>query len=328
MKAKSNKKSQSNKSDSDNKVSLAEALHSSTPINDKKTLSEVYLNIYESQRGFSSAYFKAKLCNASGEPISPIKMKHEYSGSKPSKIKEVDEVALYGNGLVDLMRLIQTGELGHFSSITMYAQEKTVSYSDHDLARSQYRSYYTHTYTGPPPNVTPIQGAHYYLDLILGKPGTKVKLSRARKVKACKACDRMLLRYTYNWRLQRDDLKEKICPYCGKPLEIIERERKYVEVALNFDAKDCEITGTNNQIGVYYYGQPIKATVKVAALRNFLMNFQLLFPNNVIGPLDVNLNIVRSRKGFNFIDAVEASELIGDIEWRPAVLFPEDLIAF
>jgi len=58
------------------------------------------------------------------------------------------------------------------------------------------------------------------------------------------------------------------------------------------------------------------------------MNFQLLFPNNVIGPLDVKLNIVRSRKGFNFVDAVEATELIGDIEWRPAVLFPEDLIAF
>lgn len=83
-----------------------------------------------------------------------------------------------------------------------------------------------------------------------------------------------------------------------------------------------------NQIWIYYYGQSTKATIKVAALQNFLMNFQLFFPNNVVGSLDLNLNIVKSRKDINFVDAVEVPELLGDIEWRLAVFFPEDLIAF
>ncbi|HEY0089548.1 MAG TPA: hypothetical protein VGB37_11935, partial [Candidatus Lokiarchaeia archaeon] len=181
---------------------------------------------------------------------------------------------------------------------------------------------------GPPSGVTPIEGRHYFLDLILGVPGKKVKLAKRSPVKACKACDAMLLRYTYNWVVQCDDLREKACPYCKKPLEIIERERKYEEVELDFNAKDCHVTGTNSQIGILYRGRPIKATVKVASLRNFFMNFQNLFPARAIGPLDVAIDIVKSRKGFNLLRTIEPSSPLGEIEWRPVVLFPEDLIAY
>jgi hypothetical protein len=174
--------------------------------------------------------------------------------------------------------------------------------------------------------VKPIQGKHYFLNLILGAPGKKVKLSSASKVKACKSCDTMPLRYTYDWVVQCDDLEEDICPYCKNPLEIVERERKYIEVDLDFEARGCKITGTNNQIGIIYQGRPIKTTVKVAALRNFLMNYQNLFSSNVIGPLNVSIDIVKSRKGNNYIRSIGPSEIKGKIEWRPAVLFPEDLI--
>ena len=209
------------------------------------------------------------------------------------------------------MRLIQTKEIGFFSEITMYAQERSVEYSR--------GGYYA------PSSVNIIQGRHYFLDLILGEPGKKVKLSKVSQVEACKNCDRMLLRYSYDWVPQCDDLAEKTCPYCQNPLEPVERDRRYVEVKLDFDAKDCEVTGTNNQIGIIYFGRPIKTTVKVKALLNFLMNFQNLFPSKVIGPLDINLNITRSHR--NFITRIEPSELLGEIEWRPVVLFPEDLIA-
>ena len=181
--------------------------------------------------------------------------------------------------------------------------------------------------SGPPPGVTPINDTHYYLDLILGAPGKKVKLSKSRKVKACESCDAMLLRFSYNWVVQRDDFNQKKCPYCNNTLKIVERDRKYVQVELDYKSEGCKITGTNNQIGVLYYGIPIKTTVKVAALRNFLMNYQNLFPCGVIGPLDIKINIVRSRKGFTFLESARSSILIETtIDWRPVTLFPEDLI--
>jgi rRNA maturation endonuclease Nob1 len=80
------------------------------------------------------------------------------------------------------------------------------------------------------------------LDLIVGAPGKKVKVAKSvRPMKACEACDTALLKYTYNWVLQRDDLSEKNCPYCGASLKIIERERKYVPIELDFSAKDLSI---------------------------------------------------------------------------------------
>jgi len=58
------------------------------------------------------------------------------------------------------------------------------------------------------------------------------------------------------------------------------------------------------------------------------MNYQNLFPCGVIGPLDIKINIVRSRKGFTFLESARPSILIETtIDWRPVTLFPEDLIA-
>lgn len=308
-----------------NIVPLSQAISSKVPIEDLKIISDVYLKIYASERSRENAYYKAKICFADGTEINPFNISHKYKTKKPEKIKDVNEIVFTGKGLIDLMNLIQNGEIGHFSSIKMYAQERSIEY--HSSTNSN-QNYYSYNYHGPPAGVKPIHGKHYFLNLILGAPGKKVKLGRTSKVKACKSCDTMPLRYTYDWVVQCDDLEEKTCPYCKKPLEIVERERKYVEVDLDFNARDCKITGTNNQLGIIYQGRPIKTTVKVAALRNFLMNYQNLFPSNVIGPFDVSIDIVKSRKGNNYVRSITPSELKTKIEWRPAILFPEDLISF
>ncbi|TFG30165.1 MAG: hypothetical protein EU532_01635 [Promethearchaeota archaeon] len=307
------------------KIPLYQAIRSEVPISDQKIISDVFLKIYGSQRSMENAYYLAKICTEDGTEIKPFKISHKYKSKKQDKVREVNEIVLSKQELVDFMSLIQGKEIGYFSSIKMYAQERSIEYHGNNSPQNYYRF---HSYYGPPSGITPIKGPHYFLDLILGIPGKKVKLTKTMPVKACKSCNTMLLRYTYDWVVQCDDLNEKICPYCEKPLKIIQRERKYVEVDLDFDAKDCKITGTNNQIGILYQGRPIKTTVKVAALRNFLMNFQNLFPSKVIGPLDLSIDIMKSRKCFNYINSVVPSTLAGEIEWRPVVLFPEDLIAF
>jgi len=307
-------------------IPLLQIIDSNTPLNDKNTISEVFLKIYASERSIESAYYKALICTSDGDPVSPFKVEHSYSKNR-SKTRELNDLVLYKQGLVDTMNLIQTGKIGYFSKVVMYAQEKAIQY--HSQPTPNYYNYHRYrTPSGPPPGVTPINDTHYYLDLILGAPGKKVKLSSSRKVKACKNCDAMLLRFSYNWVVQRNDFNQNTCPYCNSSLEIVERDRKYIQVELDYESAGCKITGTNNQIGILYYGIPIKTTVKVAALRNFLMNYQNLFPCGVIGPLNIKINIVKSRKGFTFIESVHPSIIIeSEIEWRPVTLFPEDLIA-
>ncbi len=308
-------------------IPLSHIIDNKSPLNDKNIISEVYLKIFGSERSMESAYYKAIICTSEGEPVPLLKVEHTYSKNR-TKARDLNEVVLYKEGLVDTMNLIQTGGIGYFSSVKIFAQEKAIQYQPQ--SQSNYYSYHRYGHSsGPPPGVTPINDTHYYLDLILGTPGKKVKLSSSRKVKACKSCDAMLLRFTYDWILQRDDFNQKTCPYCNKTLEIIERDRKYIQVELDYESEGCKITGTNNQIGILYHGIPIKTTVKVAALRNFLMNYQNLFPGNVIGPLDIKINIVRSRKGYTFIESVRPSIIRkSNIEWRPVTLFPEDLIAY
>ncbi|MFX1446144.1 MAG: hypothetical protein ACFFHV_22265 [Promethearchaeota archaeon] len=305
-------------------VPLSYIIDNKIPLNDKNILSEVFLKIFASERSIESAYYKALICTSDGEPVPLFSVEHIYSKNR-TKTRDLNEVVLYKRGLADTMNLIQTGSIGYFSSVEMFAQEKAIQYS----SQPDYFSYHRYGHSsGPPPGITPINDTHYYLDLILGAPGKRVKLSNNRKIKACKSCDAMLLRFSYNWVVQRDDFKQKKCPYCSNTLKIIERDRKYVQVELDYKSEGCQITGTNNQIGILYHGIPIKTTVKVAALRNFLMNYQNLFPGGVIGPLDIRINIVKSRKGFTFLESAQPSIIMEkNIDWRPVTLFPEDLIA-
>ena len=238
------KKSTKKADNKEKKIPLSHAINMSKPIHESTTITNAYLKVLDSERNIENAYYNATLCHVDGTIISPITIAHKYTSKKPDKIRAIKNVVLNGSGLVDIMRLIQTKEIGFFSEITMYAQERSVEYSR--------GGYYA------PSSVNIIQGRHYFLDLILGEPGKKVKLSKVSQVEACKNCDRMLLRYSYDWVPQCDDLAEKTCPYCQNPLEPVERDRRYVEVKLDFDAKDCEVTGTNNQIGIIYFGRPNK----------------------------------------------------------------------
>lgn len=285
-----------------NKISLTKIINENGIFNDKDTLSNVYIKIERSERNMENAYYMAKIYTHDGKPLEPFTVEHDYANKSRTPLsRKINEIGFSKNGLVELMKFIQNGEIGRFSSIKMFAQERSVTYQGSDT--------------------------HYYLDLLLGAPGKKVKLKKKQGlVKACAKCDNMLLRFSYDWKMQKDDLKEKECPYCSEPLKIIERERKYIEIFLDIKAEKCKITGTNNQIGVIYNGIPIKATVKVVALRNFLQHFQNLFTNNVIGPFDVKFSIARSHR--NLVSNITYIDISGELEWRPAVLYPEDLIAF
>jgi len=97
-------------------IALSNAIGNSEPLDDKNVITDVYLKIYASERSMENAYYKAKICNEDGSPIQAIKVKHKYSSKKPDKIKDVDEIALTSNGLIGFMKLIQSLELGNFSS--------------------------------------------------------------------------------------------------------------------------------------------------------------------------------------------------------------------
>ena len=113
-------------------------------------------------------------------------------------------------GLKNLMSIIQTNKLRKFSEVGILVLEEIARYnSGADI--------------------------HYYLKVILNKQGEKPSIPKVKKmIPACKECGTMLLRFGFRWKIQKDDLLEKICPYCGKPLEIEKRPRKLIKVSLDF----------------------------------------------------------------------------------------------
>ena len=277
-------------------VDLNNLLLTSQVFDARKTLSGVYLRMARTKRRIEKALFFAKFCDESGNLIEvPAIFKAGASAST-----QVSELAFTESSLEKIIGIIQTNAYKYFSEVKLFALESTVQYQ-----------------SGP---------IHYYLKAVLNSPSIPTKIPKQpRKVKACKSCDTMLLRYSFNWNMQRDDLAEKTCPYCNNSLEIVERKPKLVPVFIDFNAKDCIIRGTNNQVGVLYNGIPIKMTVKVQSLFHILENYEMLFDIKVIGPFNIHINNLYGR--FN-IDDINAKILPKEIEWRPVVLYPEDLIAF
>jgi hypothetical protein len=196
------------------------------------------------------------------------------------------------------MNGIQTSKVGGFPKITILAEENSVTFRNSDT--------------------------HYYLGMIIGDPQQMKQLrSSNNRVAVCSKCDVMLLRFGFDWVLQRDDLRERNCPYCHSPLEIDYREGRIIKLDLNLNEATCHVDGGNNQLGVIYNGVPIKTTIWADGLLKFLKNYQLFFPSMMIGPFKIKLPGSYS----NEICALEPLTLM-DIEWRPIELFPEDILAF
>jgi hypothetical protein len=202
------------------------------------------------------------------------------------------------SGFQALMKLIQTNKLSTFSDLYILVLEEIAKYK----------------------KGTDI---HYYLKIILDKPGVAPSIPKVKKkVPVCRECDSMLLRFGFKWKIQRDDLNAKTCPYCRKPLEKEERYRKLIKVALDFDEEGCIVDETRAQIGIIYNDIKLKSTLNPKGIADYLSNYQALFTNNTMGPLVVSFGRKHTIKG------IQADIIAEIIEWRPACLFPEDLVAF
>ncbi|MHA1820690.1 MAG: hypothetical protein ACTSVC_09480 [Promethearchaeota archaeon] len=254
-------------------------------------IKNLYLKPVDSRRNLSSARYIFYVCTEDGASLGANKELNE--------LGFIGRFAYFPSDLSKFVYKLQTNEQGMFSEIKIFCMESSILYSGEK---------------------TP----HYYLRPILVDPGKKFNARKAvRPIKACKNCDTMLLRYSFNWKMMRNDLELDNCPYCGKKLEIIERDARVVPTYLDFDAKDCSVSGVNYQIGLIYNNIHLKATIKVRGLLYFLKNYANLYDNHIIGPMSVLLS---KRFGFYNIKDAIFEELAEEIEWRPAVLLPEDMI--
>jgi len=280
-------------------VNIDTLIRLGVPFDTGKPLSNTYLHIEGSDRDMNWAAFKSTIRRGNGDLIPAVPVD---PGRRKNLAMNLDTAVIESDGLSVLMALIQKSAKEYFSSVKFFTIESTVQYQDGLV--------------------------HQYLKPVLNEPGQPTKVPKGgRLVQACASCDAMLLRFSFNWVFQNDDFKLHDCPYCKAPLKIIERKPKLVPVFLDPDATGCIVTGTNNQIGVIYNNVVVKLTVKVKAMLHFLQNYARLFPNNVIGPLDVRFQIKPRSKALSIQD-VKFSKFERGIEWRPVVLYPEDLIAF
>ncbi|MEX2680483.1 MAG: hypothetical protein Q6373_002700 [Candidatus Sigynarchaeota archaeon] len=291
----------------DQVVPLDDIIASNGIFDARGRLANVYLGMSHAERKFNmwaedptlarKAVYHVSLKTASNAPAS---ISVRFTKSSGTSIEKVSEVVLQVSMLKQLMEFIQRNEANLFSEVKFFVHESTVVYGSDPV--------------------------HQYLKPVLNEPGKTTKIARGgRPVSACKACDAMLLRYSFDWKMQRDDFALKDCPYCGKPLEIATRPPRVEAVLLDFNAKDCIITGTNNQIGAIYHGVPVKLTVKVQSLIHYIQNYEQLFPNSAMGPFEIRIDNKYNRINLN---SMRFSGLPAAVEWRPVVLYPEDLIAW
>lgn len=202
-------------------------------------------------------------------------------------------------GLEDLFLIIQTNKLNRFSEVGLLLLEEIARYN---------------------------KGAdiHYYLKVILEEPGEVPSIPKVKKkIPCCKECKTMLLRYGYQWKIQRNDLQAIDCPYCGKPLESENRDRKLIQVILDYSEENCSVGDTRAQIGILYHNQQIKSTINAKGIFHYLQNYQHHFENNAIGPITLE---VKNGRPY-YIKDLKPGVMRIPLEWRPVMLFPEDMMA-
>jgi hypothetical protein len=270
-------------------------MNRSAPVPDNFPVGDMFIHFTGSKRSQTSAKFSAEICAADGTPVHiPILFQ------KKQLQAQVGTVWIFPKELPILMNLIQSNAFKYYHEIRVLCAEATVQYGTKPI--------------------------HYYLSPILGSPGEVTRVPKGKHpVLACQECDHMLLRFSFNWKMIRDDPALSTCPYCGQPLVAVERPRKIVETTLDFGTKDCITRGTNNQLGLLYGGLSVHATTKVRGLLYFLQNYQNLYPNNVIGPLTTWF---KQKEGRITFKNCEAQPTLEQVEWRSAILIPEDYIAF
>lgn len=267
----------------------------------KKKITDVYLKFTRSDRlSFDNftrhlAFFFATPHTEQGEAVSFMAA----NGPRGTP-KRVTELCFTGQSLVSLVGQIQSNEHNQFSEVTMHVMESTVQYGSDPV--------------------------HYYLTPVLNAPGVPTKVKKSgRKVLACAACDAMLLRYSFEYVMQRDDPRLAECPYCrAHPLVTVERPARVVPVTLDFAAKGCHVNGTNNQVGITYHGVPVKITIKLKAMEHFLQNMGACFESGLMGPVTVAFTNSYNRAEVNH---VQFDPTLKPVQWRPVVLYGEDLFA-
>ncbi len=272
-------------------IDLSEPSSITREITSEDTLTHVYLKIIDYERTREDAQFYAELYAPTGK----IAHRLMFQNQIPMQV-----VGISGAQIQPLLQAIQTGKTNRFSRLTMFAQETSIKYAN--------------------------ESPNYYLNLIINEPGQKITIKNSkRNVIACQACNTMLLRYSFNWIFQREDDKTALCPYCNHPLTIIKRPGKIIPIYLDYSAENLEFTPTNYQIGALYQNVSIKMTIKVLALYHFFLNLQNVSYINLLGPFDLSFSLQQNKV---FINQLAISESNKPLEWRSAVLFPEDLIAF
>ncbi len=245
----------------------------------------------------TKAYFYFNVMKIHGQTIESIDLKKRYLPLE--KLKTQSPFYLGPTGIGKLMRAIQTAKVGGFPKITILAEEKSVTFRKN-------------------------KDTHYYLGMLIGDPNSPLPVSKnTDQVAACANCDVMLLRFGFDWVLQRDDLRQSHCPYCKAPLKIKYRTGKIIKLDLNLSETGCIVDSGNNQLGVIYHGHAIKTTIWAHGLLYFLENYQNFFPNKAMGPLKIKLNMANPSEVLD----IEPQTLL-NIEWRPIELFPEDFMAF
>ena len=265
------------------------------PICDADLLQHFYLK-YDGMTHYYDAYsgtkifYNIRLYNREGNQVIPFKVKT----SKTRVIGPLKRFELSVKGLKDILEIIQTNAIPIFSGIYLLGLESAFT----------------------PAN----RPTEYFIQILIIRKGEKPqKVPKTARVPVCEHCDSLLMRYTYNYRLVVDHLKEEYCPYCHKELKIKWRPNKFVKIMPAPDTHGLKYAKGKSQFKILYKGIPIKVELSKEEIDNLIDYYASNFPNKCIGP--VSIKLIEDE-----IVQVIPESVLKELEYRPIYLFPEDII--
>jgi hypothetical protein len=104
-------------------------------VNCEDTISNVFFKISGVEKTMSGAYFTAQICTADGNQVPEFTIEHSYKTKRAPKVRQINEACFFGDTFQKLVKQIQSGEIGKFPKITMFAQERSIEYDpnkEHD----------------------------------------------------------------------------------------------------------------------------------------------------------------------------------------------------